>query len=277
VRIPDLYHAIWRHRVFVVVTTLLLVGAVWLVTARQQKLYTASTLIRVVQNANDPTDVINSLEAGQRLAQTYSQIAETRTIRSAIFQQLHGTVGLRRIDVSAKPVQDLELLTISATHPSPRLARKVANAAPDALRSFVQKTGTPDEQIIVLERARLPTLPSSPRLKLNLAMALILGLVLNSFLALLGEIIRDPLPEGAELEELLGRPVLATVPTLEFIEPRKRRSRLPRPRQRTQRDVDREPRRASSLTERIGAASAKPREPARLQGQSAPNSERARP
>jgi hypothetical protein len=85
------------------------------------------------------------------------------------------------------------------------------------------------------------------------------------------------LPEGAELEDLLGRPVLATVPTLEFIEPRRRRSRLSRPRQRAQRDVDRDLRRSTSLTQRLGAAGAKQREPAGLQGQSAPKSERARP
>jgi capsular polysaccharide biosynthesis protein len=201
--------------------TIAVVAAVWLVTARQQKLYTASTLVRVVQttNNNNPSDVIQGLDAGQRLAQTYARIAETRTIRNEIYNELHGTVGLRRIDVSASPVQDLELLTISATHPSPRLAAKVANAAPTALRSFVKTSSTTDEQVIVVERARVPTSPSSPRLKLNLALALVVGLVLNSFLALLGEILRDPLPEGAQLEELLNNAVLATVPTLEFIHP----------------------------------------------------------
>lgn len=274
-KIPDLYQAVWRHRLFVVFMTALTVAAVWFVTSRQQKLYTASTLIRVVQNADNPADVINSLEAGQRLAETYARIAETRTIRNEIYQELHGTVGLHRIDVSASPVQDLELLTISATHPSPRLARKVANSAPNALRSFVKGTDTPHEQIIVLERARLPTSPSSPRLKLNLALALVLGLVLNSFLALLGEIIRDPLPEGSQLEELLGRPVLATVPTLEFMQPRGRRAgflrrkRGPRP----SRTVNRELARAATLTRT--AANQGVREQARLQAP-ATKSERAR-
>jgi polysaccharide biosynthesis transport protein len=274
VRIPDLYRAVWRHRLFVIAMTILTVAAVWVVTSKQQKLYTASTLIRVEQNANNPTDVINSLEAGQRLAQTYARISETRTIRNQIYEQLHGTVGLHRIDISATPVQDLELLTISATHPSPRLARKVANAAPEALRSFVQRTGTPHEQIIVLENARLPTSPSSPRLKLNLAIALVLGLVLNGFLALLGEIVRDRLPEGSQLEELLGRPVLAAVPTLEFIHPKRGGAGLLRRKQGPTPTIDREVARASSLTARVGGKQ-RPSQQPRLQSP-APKSERAR-
>jgi capsular polysaccharide biosynthesis protein len=217
--IPDLYQAVWRHRVFVLVMTAALVGAVWFLTARQQKLYTASTLVRVVQTAKSPSDVIQSLDAGQRLAQTYAKIAKTRTIRNEIYDQLNGTVGLHRIDITASPVQDLELLTISATHPSPRLAAKIANAAPRALGEFVKTSSTPAEQVIVVERAGVPDTPSSPRLKLNLALALMLGLVFNSLLALLAEVLRDPLPDSPRLERLLNQPVLATVPKLAFMQP----------------------------------------------------------
>jgi capsular polysaccharide biosynthesis protein len=216
--IPDLYQAVWRHRVFVILMTFALVGAVWVLTARQQKVYTASTLVRIVQSAdaNNPSDVIQGLDAGQRLAQTYARIARTKTIRNEIYNQLQGRVGLNRIDISASPVQDLELLTISAKHRSPGVAAEVANAAPNALSSFVKRSSTPHEQIIVVERASVPDTPSAPRLKLNLALALVLGLVLNSLLALVAEIFQDPLPSPNELEGLLGQPVLATVPKLEF-------------------------------------------------------------
>jgi capsular polysaccharide biosynthesis protein len=249
-RIPDIYQAVWRHRIFVMVMTALVVLAVGLVTARQQKLYTASTLVRIVQAANDPTDVVNSLEAGQRLAQTYARIAETRTIRDQIQRELGSSIAVNRIDISASPVEDLELLTISATDSSKSLAREVANAAPEALRAFVQQSSTPREQVIVVERARTPSAPSSPRLKLNLALALVVGLVLNSLLALLAEILRDPLPDGQQLEELLNRPVLATVPTLEFIQPQARRFGRGRKAKRGRR-VDREIGRARTLSARF--------------------------
>jgi protein tyrosine kinase modulator len=277
VKIPDLYQAIWRHRVFVTLLTLFMVGGTWFATAHQQKIYTASTLIRVEQAAKDPTDIINSLEAGQRLAQTYARIATTRTIRNQIYNQLRGTVRLDRIDVSAQPVQDLELLTVSASHPSPRLAEKVANAAPTAIRSFVSQSGSPHEQVIVVEKARVPTTPSSPRMKLNLALALVLGLVLNGFLALIGEILRDPLPDAPLLEELLGRPILATVPKLEFIE-----TKVARPAHgrgtRGPRRVEQELDRAGTLTGKW-AQELRGREKARgkTPPKASPESERARP
>lgn len=276
-RIPDLYQAIWRHRVFVVLMTLFMVVATWFVTSRQQKIYTASTLIRVEQVANDPTDVINSLEAGQRLAQTYARIAETRTIRDQIYNALHGTVSLDRIDVTAQPVQDLELLTVSASHPSPRLARTIANEAPAAIRSFVANSGSPHEQVIVVEKALVPSTPSSPRLKLNIALALVLGLILNGFLALISQILRDPLPSGAQLEELLGRPVLATVPRLEFLDPGtgrlKRGRKGPRPRR-----LDQELSRAGAFTGKVARElRTHERSSSHKQGQPSPTSEEARP
>jgi hypothetical protein len=49
---------------------------------------------------------------------------------------------------------------------------------------------------------------------LNLVLALALGLLLNCGLVLIYEVLRDRLPDTDELEESVGHPVLASIPTL---------------------------------------------------------------
>jgi hypothetical protein len=51
-------------------------------------------------------------------------------------------------------------------------------------------------------------------LPLKIAIAVMFGLIFNGALALLLELFRDRLPEPDELGQTLGRPVLATIPTL---------------------------------------------------------------
>ena len=213
---PDVYRALWRHKIFVVVLTAALVAAAFALTKQEQKKYSAATLIRVQQRIQDPTQALGALETGQRLAQTYAQIIETTAVTQRIYERLGRQVPLKDISVSAAPVQDLELVTITATETSPQRAQLVANAAPAALRAWIKDTGTLRDQVVTVDRAALPTGPSSPKLKLNLALALVLGLILNGGLALLMEVFADRLPEPDELEAATGRPVVASIPNLKL-------------------------------------------------------------
>jgi capsular polysaccharide biosynthesis protein len=110
------------------------------------------------------------------------------------------------------------MLTISARSPDPLTAERIANAAPHALESFIRQTGTLRDQVTLVQRASLPTAPASPNLKLNLALALILGLIFNGALALMIDLISDRVGDADELEKLTGVPVLATIPPLKFAE-----------------------------------------------------------
>ena len=213
---PDVYRALWRHKWFVIVLTAILVGAAYFLTKQEQKHYQSSTLVRVVQRVQDPTQALGALQTGQKLAQTYAQIVETRAIAARIYERLDGQVPLAGIKVSASPVQDLDLLTITATATSPENAVRVANAAPRALRQFIKGSAAVQDQVISVQPAELPTGPSSPSLKLNLVLALMLGLILNGALALVLELVSDRLPDPEGIESLTGQPVIATIPQLKF-------------------------------------------------------------
>jgi capsular polysaccharide biosynthesis protein len=250
----DVYRALWRHKFFIAVLTAALVGATWYATSRQARTYEASTLVRVQERGPNAGDAQGALQAAQSLAQTYAKIIgsgalkgeietlvarcsrqkgagsnSSRTGRAgslpsadaALCKPLHragsGAVPrkLSQTKLSADPAQDLPLLTITARGPNPANATFVAAVAPIALKRFIRRTGPSSEQIVTV-KAETSSSAVSRHLVLNVAVALMLGLIFNGALALLFELFRDRLPEPEELGEAVGYPVLATIPNLRF-------------------------------------------------------------
>ena len=74
--------------------------------------------------------------------------------------------------------------------------------------------------ITVVDPADVPQKPSSPRLLLNLAIALLAGLVIGGGLAFVFEQMDDAIADPAEVERRLGLPLLGSVPKIEGVEPR---------------------------------------------------------
>ena len=68
--------------------------------------------------------------------------------------------------------------------------------------------------ISVVDPADVPQKPSSPRLVLNLALALLVGLGLGALAALALEQMDETIADPAEVERLLGLPLLGSVPKL---------------------------------------------------------------
>lgn len=72
--------------------------------------------------------------------------------------------------------------------------------------------GIADNNISVVDRARIPNSQHSPRVPLNLALGLLLGLFAGVGLAFLFEMLDDTLKTSDTLEKLLGKPVLGVIP-----------------------------------------------------------------
>jgi capsular polysaccharide biosynthesis protein len=254
----DVYRALWRHKFFILVLTAVFVGATLYATSRQTRTYEASTLVRLQERgdtgnaallaAHTLTETyakiigsgalkgeIESLVAGcasQNLSTLKRSLPAVprrspgsfgrtyaRTCRSIGVTGRIAAPKVSAVSLSGSPVQDLDLLSITARSRNPLNAMIAANAVPWALRTFIRKTGSGTEKVVTVKLATLPSSPVSRQLPLKIAVAIILGLIFNGALALLLELLRDRLPEPDELGQVLGHPVLATVPSLRLHEP----------------------------------------------------------
>ena len=216
--ISSVYGTLWRYRLFILfATTALLAGAAYITTTKQTKLYTASSLIRVQQRVTSANDIYGALQTGERGSpRTYAEIATTSSVARQVRQDLPASVPSDAIDVDATQLSNLELLKLSVTYSDPVVAARVANAVPTALAKFIAKTGSVRDTITLIEPATPPTSPSSPNVQLTVAIAIILGLLLNGGLALLHHAVSDRIVSAEELERATGNPVIVTIPTLRF-------------------------------------------------------------
>ena len=213
----DVYLALWRHKFFILALTAVCVTAAWYATSLQERTYEASTLVRIQQRTADPGEAFAALQAAQRLARTYAKIIGSGALSGRIAARVAGQLppdDLSKVELSAEPVEDLELLWISARSEDPARAAIVANAVPPALKNFTRSTGTLRDQIVIVKPATIPSSPAAPNTSLNVGLAFVLALVFNSGLVLLFEVLRDRLPESEELGQELGYSVLATIPPL---------------------------------------------------------------
>jgi capsular polysaccharide biosynthesis protein len=214
----DVYRALWRHKLFICVLTVLLAAAAWFFLSKQTKIYEATSIVRIQQRISSPTEAYGAIQTGQLLAQTYAQIVPADVIKNRIFTTVANSISTdpTEIEIAAVPVERLDLLQITARGPDPVDVALVANAAPRALAAFIRETEKSRDQVVPINRATVPTTPVAPRMKLDLALAIMLGLIINSALALVLELVGDRVRQPEELEELFGLPVLATIPSVKL-------------------------------------------------------------
>lgn len=222
----DVYRALWRYRVWIVLLTAVAAAATYAVVSRQTRIYEARSLIRVQQRINDPSQALTALATGQKLAETYADIVDTSTIAQSIADASYGRLTYPQLagNIHGSPVQDLDLLWISARSPSPLIALRAANAAPAAIERFIHRSGTVHEHVITAQRATLPTAPVTPRVFHSVLLVLIAALVLNCGLALAVHTLRDPLGGAEQVHSATPLPLLGSIPKLPF-EPAPRRRR----------------------------------------------------
>jgi capsular polysaccharide biosynthesis protein len=214
--VEDVYKALWRHKLLIVVLTVIAAAAAWYVTSRETRIYESATLLRVQQKVTDPTQAYGVLSAGGLLAETYAQIVGTSAIRDRISQQLAGQADLSHVDISASAVGNLDLFWVKAQSPDPRAAQAAAAATPGALQAYIQETGTLRDKVITVQKAGLPSRPIKPNVNFNLTLAILLALIFNGALALVLEVLSDRITDLDELERVTGLPVLVAVPKLAF-------------------------------------------------------------
>lgn len=214
--VSDVYRALWRSKLLVALIAGIVVATAFALTSRETKLYTAYSLVRVQQTVTREDEVFGALVTGERLARTYEHIAETFSVRQRVDAGLPPNISSDGTGINASQLSNLELLQIAVTGPEPRVAAAVANEVPTALAGFIAETGTLRDTITVVERAGVPSSPSSPKVKLNLVLALMLGLILGGGIALLKESFSDRITDVEELERVSRHPVIATIPNLKF-------------------------------------------------------------
>ncbi|GEN81292.1 polysaccharide biosynthesis tyrosine autokinase [Actinotalea fermentans] len=192
------YLAIVRKRwISIALITVLLTGAAVAVTLATTPVYTARAQVYVsVRTGETTTDLLQGSSFSQRQVKSYTDLASTPLVLTPVIEHLDlaTTPDTLAESVSADSPLDTSLINIRASDPDPQTASDIANAVAESLAEQVTALEEPDEgpspvEINTVRTASAPTEPSSPNLKLNVALGLLLGLAAGFGLAILREVL----------------------------------------------------------------------------------------
>jgi capsular polysaccharide biosynthesis protein len=187
-----LVHIIFSRWWLVLPVFLVTLGVATALTMTQVPIYQASSTVVVSPSTNVQDETLTALAIIARqseIADTYAQIAGSRTIRQSAAERLQLSPDQRReLSESARLVPGTTLLRIDASSPDPVVAAAYANAVSEVLVEYVA-ANYGIFQLKILDTAVEPNRPISPEVPLNIGLGAAGGLLLGIGLAVVSHLL----------------------------------------------------------------------------------------
>ena len=167
----------------------------------------------IVQVTSSGDSEYTNLLTGQRLVDTYSEIAQSNRVLEELKTNLdldYTNSDLRGM-ISVSSVNDTLIINLNVESTDPILATNIANE----LVTIVKQLSTEFdglEEVEVLDTALIPTVPSGPNRMLYIAVGILLGGMIGVGLVLGFEFLDKNIKTGKDVENILGLRLLGLIP-----------------------------------------------------------------
>ena len=215
------YLRILRKRwITIVVTTLVVIGLAGLLTAVQEKSYTAKTQFFVSVSGADTAALQQGSTFTQERVKSYAQLLKTPRALDPVTEALDddnkASDLAKAINVTTPP--DTVLLEVSVTDSSPEHAQEIATAIGETFPAVVSEIERPEGsrraapiKVSLVEPASTSSTPTSPVPARNLALGVALGLLLGLALAIVRHLLDTTVRTDDDVEEITDEPVIGAV------------------------------------------------------------------
>lgn len=178
--------------------------------------YKSTTSLLVMKPPESAQILYQDIQVSRQLVDTYREIVHSRLVLDRVIHRLdlsYDITELRKI-INVESVHNTEIITISVIHQKPETAQKIANAVASSFMTQVMEIYQV-KNVNIIDHAALPTVPVSPRVKLNTAVALALGFVVAVGLAFLFEKLDRTMKTPEDVQKYLQIPVLGIIPRID--------------------------------------------------------------
>ena len=177
--------------------------------------YEANTSLIVNKEVEDETTQMattDDLNYVQKLAITYGEIIKSRTVITSTIEKLKLDTTYEELvgAVSVSNVADTQIIKISVQDNNPVIATKICNTIPQIFTREVQRI-VEASGVEVIDKAIVPQNPIKPNKKMNILVAMVLGIMASVFIIFLMEALDNKIKKAEDIEECIGIPVLGTV------------------------------------------------------------------
>jgi capsular exopolysaccharide synthesis family protein len=216
----DYLRIVRAHWLGIVLLTALGIAAAWGWSALQPRVYTATTsgIVNAASAGGDAGSRLVGNQLAQSVVKSYIDIASWRSVAEYVIDDLglqtspEALVG--RVDVS-NPL-DTVIIRVTADAGTPEEARDLAESwVRGMINEIEQLEGTGDDAAVTVvagDSARLPTAPSSPNTRLNLALGALIGLALGIGYAVIRHVLDLRVRNARDIEGETGVSVVGTLP-----------------------------------------------------------------
>lgn len=181
-------------------------------------IYQTSTQILVNQSKNDQqVYTTGEVQTNLQLINTYNVIIKSPAILDKVIEQekLDMSASVLNELVTVTSEQDSQVVNISVQNEDPQKAANIANAIATTFKSEISTLMNVDN-VSILTEAQIGENPSpiNPKPVLNMAIALVVGLMAGVGLVFLLEYLDNTIKTEQDIENQLGLPVLGAITTI---------------------------------------------------------------
>ncbi|WP_408033565.1 Wzz/FepE/Etk N-terminal domain-containing protein [Streptococcus uberis] len=192
--------------------TLALLGSIFLIKPS----YSASTRIYVINQQNAENITATDLQAGSFLVNDYKEIITSRDVMKDVIATNSLSLSPDALSkmISVTIPADTRVISITVTNHDPQQAKDLANSIREVASEKI-KAVTKVQDVTPLEKAQLPSSPSSPNIKRNTLIGMLIGGLFTMFIIVIKEVLDDRVKRPEDVEEVLGMTLLGLVPNID--------------------------------------------------------------
>ncbi|WP_203260936.1 Wzz/FepE/Etk N-terminal domain-containing protein [Streptococcus uberis] len=192
--------------------TLALLGSIFLIKPS----YSASTRIYVINQQNAENITATDLQAGSFLVNDYKEIITSRDVMKDVIATNSLSLSPDALSkmISVTIPADTRVISITVTNHDPQQAKDLANSIREVASEKI-KSVTKVQDVTPLEKAQLPSKPSSPNIKRNTMIGMLIGGLFTMVIIVIKEVLDDRVKRPEDVEEVLGMTLLGIVPNID--------------------------------------------------------------
>lgn len=195
--------------------TLALLGSIFLIKPS----YSASTRIYVINQQNAENITATDLQAGSFLVNDYKEIITSRDVMKDVIATNSLSLSPDTLSkmISVTIPADTRVISITVTNHDPQQAKDLANSIREVASEKI-KSVTKVQDVTPLEKAQLPSKPSSPNIKRNTMIGMLIGglfTIVIIVIIVIKEVLDDRVKRPEDVEEVLGMTLLGIVPNID--------------------------------------------------------------
>jgi len=175
--------------------------------------YESSTQILVNKASDDQTMyTTNAVQTNVQLVNTYNVIIKSPSILDKVIDELKLNMTTDELNdkIEVSTEQNSQVFTLTVKDTNPYMAAKIANKIGGVFKKEVKNIMKVDN-VTVISKAQVPTGPVSPKPFLNIAIALVVGLMVGVGIAFLLEYLDNTIKDEQDIEQMLELPVLGVI------------------------------------------------------------------